>query len=957
MVSRLFKRFLPCLALLALALSAAETEIRRIASAPIIDGKGEDAVWNSIPWREGFVMLGETTRKPTAQTRFKAAHDGDCIYFLVQADEPQMNTLHATRTQRDSDIWNDDCIEILLDPNRSQDRFYHFAVSATGAIFDEERLQGGLVTSSAWNCRDVQAAAVKSEKSWQVEIGIPLVSLGLERTDGKLAFNVARERYAGRERGAEVSSFSPANRGLLAPVDFAPAQLQGGAITKFAWKLKGPYDAKTVKRNERILYSGKIHLANHSGELVRGFLSLRIDGGKSTRKTVIMDSGVASEYPVEIEIGGSGKSALLQADLRSIQGDLLLCRQIPVSIDYSPMEVTLSNPPYRNTIFSDMTLKAIEGVVRINDESAAKGTIAVSLKGENGGEIASLTCRPGRFSLPIPSLSDGKYLLNIQSGEFSRQLTIRKLPRLSGEVRFDANHVMRVDGKPFLPYGWFGCRDFERASGYGFNVVIEYAITAFKEPELKRLLDRLHALGMKLALYCYPESKMYSRPTQRLPLTKEEAEAIRRRVRSVKEHPALLAWYLCDEPDLSPALPARMKEIHDICADEDPYHPTIILNNTGEGFRKYADSGDIVMPDIYPNFMRNGNSGVPMLTVYDTLRACADSSERIIWCTPQGFNYDDCGHPGQRIPTPAELRNMHYQTLLGGATGFIWYIYEYNYPYPEVFSTLSSLLEESRRLPIHLAPEKCRRLETGRNGVIAARYDIAGKRYLVAINTLYRDERVTLPLPDGEYSAAGEPNVKVTSAKGKAEISLKPLQVRILTNDREAAEGFSVAENERRALEQRSYLKKPGNLAFGGERQVAFTLAGFGRSSLPMRHLNDGAYYDGFPVTGKNPAITLTFPENVTASSLRLYGIDLNEEAGGKVELLLDGKYVEVSRLTRDPAHPKATGPMSTFSDIPQIRYRKERDALSGKWKSASFRTLRISGFKARKIVEVEVYP
>ena len=132
-------------------------------------------------------------------------------------------------------------------------------------------------------------------------------------------------------------------------------------------------------------------------------------------------------------------------------------------------------------------------------------------------------------------------------------------------------------------------------------------------------------------------------------------------------------------------------------------------------------------------------------------------------------------------------------------------------------------------------------------------------------------------------------------------------------------------------------------------------LGGFAKSVLPLHHLNDGAYYDGFAVTGKNPQITLTFPNEINASQLRLYGIDLND-GYGKVEILKDGKFMEAARLFRDQENPAATGEMSTFSDMPDIGYRRHRDALSAKWESCSFRTLRISGFRGRKIVEVEVY-
>ena len=265
------------------------------------------------------------------------------------------------------------------------------------------------------------------------------------------------------------------------------------------------------------------------------------------------------------------------------------------------------------------------------------------------------------------------------------------------------------------------------------------------------------------------------------------------------------------------------------------------------------------------------------------------------------------------------------------------------------------MLAEHRWFPFFFAPANRRAVKTGRDGVLAARYDFAGERHLVVVNTLYTPECVTLPLPAGEYAAAGEPGVKFTS-DGRVTLPLAPLAVRILTTDRKAAAGFSVAENERRAMAQRELLRKPGNLAYGGDREVKIALSGFAPNALAAKQLNDGAYYDGANVTGKAPAITLTFPEPVTASRLRLYGIDMEGESG-KVELLTDGKFTEVSRLFRDPEYPKATGPLSSFSDIPRIRYRKDRDALSAKWEKRSFRTLRVSGFRARKIVEVELYP
>ena len=60
------------------------------------------------------------------------------------------------------------------------------------------------------------------------------------------------------------------------------------------------------------------------------------------------------------------------------------------------------------------------------------------------------------------------------------------------------------------------------------------------------------------------------------PLNAEEKDTLRRRIAELKDHPALWAWYLADEPELTPALPQRMREIYQIIRDEDPYHPLAV---------------------------------------------------------------------------------------------------------------------------------------------------------------------------------------------------------------------------------------------------------------------------------------------------------------------------------------------------------------------------------------------
>lgn len=931
-----------------------EQDIPFLAEIPVIDGNAADDCWKSLPWNGRFRKLGVKDLPAAVQTRFKIGHDGNFLYLLAEASELQPERIRKLRAERDSDVWNDDCIEILIDPNRSHDRFYHLAISSRNVLFDEERLQGGILASPAWNCIGIKSAVNVGMKQWTLEAAIPLLTLGIERTDGKMAFNIARERYT--DVKPEISAFHPAGSGLLCPSDFKDCRLLGGNLKKYAWKIRGPYDARTLSRDGKIYFEGKIHITNDTGSLHRGFLLHQLGMGKTKSRVLIMDSGVANEYDFSLEANSVPSSQIFAVELTALDGTPLCQRSVPVQIQYSPLQADLTNPPYRDNIYSDMKLIELTGLIRIHDVNAQNQKITISLWDSQKKKLAAIQIPAGRFALPIPPLKDGNYQLVFQAGNYRLEKKIRKLPYQRGEVRFDSNGIMRVDGQRFIPYGWFGCRDFERAARYGFNVIIEYAVTAFKGRNLTTLFDQLAANRMKGIIYCYPENRMYERKTQSLPLSKEEADRIRERIRELKHHPALLAWYLCDEPDLSPALPSRLREIHDLCAEEDPYHPTVILNNTAEGYRKYAQSGDITMPDIYPNFLKDGTSGNPMISVYNQLCSCAESGKRILWCTPQGFNYNDCGHPGQRIPTPEELRNMHYQSLLAGATGFIWYIYEYNYPYPEVFATVSSLLEETRKIAgCFFSPERRKMLTHPTTDVLAASYELPdGHRYILTVNTAYEARKITMSVPRGKYYLAGETGFRVSN--GTLTDVLEKLQVRIYTTDPQVAQSFSVAESKKKAMAEREYLRKEGNLAYGPDGNVKITASGLHLTQLPLEHLIDGAYYDGFRIQrGKvSPEITLTFPNRIEASKLAFYGIDLIP--GGEIEIRQSGQWKKVAELKANPAKPFATGPFSTFTELPVIGYRKNRDCLTAVWPSCSFTELRIKGFRGAKAVEVEIF-
>jgi len=104
-----------------------------------IDGNLDEPVWaTDAEWYGQFSLLGKPDLKASVQTRFKVAFDDENIYLAAVLDEPHMDKLKETATQRDRHIHRDDCLEIMLDPQGERTEYFHFAVNSLGTLYDAE---------------------------------------------------------------------------------------------------------------------------------------------------------------------------------------------------------------------------------------------------------------------------------------------------------------------------------------------------------------------------------------------------------------------------------------------------------------------------------------------------------------------------------------------------------------------------------------------------------------------------------------------------------------------------------------------------------------------------------------------------------------------------------------------------------------------------------------------------
>jgi hypothetical protein len=655
-----------------------EVEACRVSGAITLDGALSEADWQVGEWNSGFTVLDRPDTPATPRTDFKVLYDDANVYFGIRLAEPDVGDLRASVAERDGKVYSDDCVEVMIDPTGERVEYYHFVVNPLGTLYDAQLRQAGHVRTAEWSC-EAEAAAHVGEGEWTVELRIPVVALGLTAAStGDWAVNVARER---RVAGHGLSTFCPMTGGFHQPALYAVLKLPDADFGNYLWEIKEPYEARVLPdEGGQLLYSAKTHVTN-AGPGFR-FIMLRGVLRESEGEWVKdgLDAGQSREYEIRVPVAEQGAQTLrLELVDRREPEVVLAIKSLQVDIVYSPLTITLMKPCYRDSIYATENLKVIEAEVAAaapEEELEGLSLCAGLYEGtasERGGRKALGHVEQGAeaeatIRLPIDKLAVEDYVLRVwledkraQTVLHSAEKTIRKLPKVAHEWRINEDNVLLHNGEPVLPFGWFSIPPEAMAQeGHAYTLMQDYNAQWRSIEENLERLDQVVDAGSHVTIYPYPSSKMMSPASVwGQPLSDEEAEGLRERVRALKDHPGVFAWYMADEPELRPALPERCRAIYEVVADEDPFHPCIMLNDTIAGIHKYPDGGDILMPDPYPCFIKGGLAAQPIEKVSAFVKAAVEAAagRKAVFVTPQAFNYGDYGKQNQRGPNLIELRN------------------------------------------------------------------------------------------------------------------------------------------------------------------------------------------------------------------------------------------------------------------------------------------------------------
>ncbi|MCD4819968.1 MAG: chitobiase/beta-hexosaminidase C-terminal domain-containing protein [Candidatus Cloacimonetes bacterium] len=348
------------------------------------------------------------------------------------------------------------------------------------------------------------------------------------------------------------------------------------------------------------------------------------------------------------------------------------------------------------------------------------------------------------ISFPLKNIPFKTILLDCviisSSGEKEFQVKLIKLSPKKNKVKIDLlNGGLIVDELPFIPFGFYCYWPVqptlaEEEIVKGFNMISPYQKIEKKTlKERRAYMDRCAALGMKVNYNLCSLGGGGGVGSARLKSSDDNIEKMLvKEINEFKDHPALLAWYISDEPALNKVSPELLKNTYDVIKKNDPYHPiTIVFMNSSKAW-KYKDAMDIVMADPYP--IPTGK----VTKVESVTKKLTDrfKYEMPVWIVPQAFGGNEWW---KREPTSAELRVMTYLSFLNDAKGIQYFVRHGLSAFPKSATTWNECgkitLEIAELTPILLQNNKSYFLNCSEDKVKVKAWEDDDQIVIIAVNT------------------------------------------------------------------------------------------------------------------------------------------------------------------------------------------------------------------------------
>ncbi|KPK79986.1 MAG: hypothetical protein AMJ81_12555 [Phycisphaerae bacterium SM23_33] len=199
-----------------------------VSKAPAIDGQLDAAYKACQPMTFKFITGLEA--KPTAPTTAYAVTTGKELFLFFDCQSPDMDALQANVTEHDGQVWNDDCIEMFIDPTnkRQIDGYMHIIINTLGTTAESKGPSGA--EDYSWDPK-LRLKAVKGAKGWTLEVAFPLADLLPDPGKINRVWAVNLNRMAYLIEGPEDTCWSPTETtSSHVPAKFGVFWLQAGNV-------------------------------------------------------------------------------------------------------------------------------------------------------------------------------------------------------------------------------------------------------------------------------------------------------------------------------------------------------------------------------------------------------------------------------------------------------------------------------------------------------------------------------------------------------------------------------------------------------------------------------------------------------------------------------------------------------------------------------------------------------
>ncbi len=265
----------------------------RATRPPVLDGRGDDPIWQDAPAITRFVQWQpDEGAAPTFRTVAKIAYDAANLYVFVRACDPHPDSIIRILARRDT--WTpSDMIWVWVDPFHDRRNGYEFMVNAAGVKYDAAIYHDGR-EDPAWNAVWSVVTRVDS-LGWTAEFRIPLSQLPYSAA-AEHTFGIAIDRdiYRLNER-VSWPMLNPFKAGLVSQF----GDLEGLTGLEAPRRLEvAPYlvtrDASTLKDNA---------FARRAGATLGADVKDRVAPNLTLHATVNPDFGEVEADPSVLNLG------------------------------------------------------------------------------------------------------------------------------------------------------------------------------------------------------------------------------------------------------------------------------------------------------------------------------------------------------------------------------------------------------------------------------------------------------------------------------------------------------------------------------------------------------------------------------------------------------------------------------------------------------------------------------